>query len=505
MLKLSMPYGDGMVLQGGKPLRICGESDGAEVTVSVQGHSVSAKVADGRWEVSLPPLDYGEGETLEVHGGGETLVLRDVAVGEVWLAGGQSNMEFMLCYDSGWQSEKEQRPKIRFFDVPEIACDENLEDADYSKFGFWRKADSEENLRYYSAVAYYFAKKVSAETGHVVGMIGCNWSGTPACTWIDPKYLRGTPGEIWLTDYASRSEGFSEEEMRDAYRKNKFASDHSNLVDATAFLYIGSSHEQQKKMMAEHPFPAPAPGQKVPPDYVHAPGRLFSSMVGRVAPYTLRGFIWYQGESDELHPDVYDSMMSALVHCWRDTWGDGELPMYMAQLTSFGIWMTGTGNAYPTLRAMQEKAADEIDGLYMASTMDAGMMWDIHPKQKRPVGERMAKLALRHTYGKEIPDAGSPGVEQAEIGSGKVTLHMSFSSGGLSNGERLGQMLSLSIDGCRVYDFYAATECGCIVLRHPEILPGRKLHIEYAQGGYCPVDIFNSEGFSVRPFIIDCE
>lgn len=505
MLKLSMPYGDGMVLQGGKPLRICGESDGAEVTVSVQGHSASAKVTDGRWEVSLPPLDYGEGETMEVHGGGETLVLRDVAVGEVWLAGGQSNMEFMLCYDSGWQSEKEQRSKIRFFDVPEIACDENLEDADYSKFGFWRKADSEENLRYYSAVAYYFAKKVAAETGHVVGMIGCNWSGTPACTWIDPEYLRGTPGEIWLTDYASRSEGFSEEEMRDAYRKNKFMSDHSNLVDATAFLYIGSSREQQKKMMEEHPFPAPKPGQKLPPDYVHAPGRLFSSMVGRVAPYTLRGFIWYQGESDELHPDVYDSMMSALVRCWRDTWGDGELPMYMAQLTSFGIWMTGTGSAYPALRAMQEKAADEIDGLYMASTMDAGMMWDIHPKQKRPVGERMAKLALRHTYGREISDAGSPGVEQAEIGSGKVTLHMSFSSGGLSSGERLGQMLSLSIDGCRVYDFYAATECGCIVLRHPEILPGRKLHIEYAQSGYCPVDIFNSEGFSVRPFIIDCE
>lgn len=505
MLKMSMPYGDGMVLQGAKPLRIRGEAAGATVTVSIQGRSVSAEVTNGSWEVTLGPLDYGEGETLEISCGGETLVFRDVAVGEVWLAGGQSNMEFMLCFDAGWQDEKDQRPNLRFFDVPEIACDENLSDADYSKFGFWRKADSEENLRYYSAAAYYFAKKIAAETGHVVGIIGCNWSGTPACTWIDPEYLRGTPGEIWMTDYESQMEGFTEDGLRDAYRQNKFMSDHSDLVNATAFLYIGSTHEQQKKMMEERPFPAPAPGQKMPPNYVHAPGRLFKSMVKRVAPYTLRGFIWYQGESDEIHPEVYDSMMSSLVRCWRDAWGDNGLPMYMAQLTSFGIWMTGTGNAYPAIRTMQEKAASEVDGLYMASTMDAGMMWDIHPKQKRPVGERMAKLALRHTYGRDIPDAGSPGVEHAEIGIGKVTLHMSFSSGRLTGGEHLGQMVSLSIDGCRVFDFYAAVEHDCIVLRHFEILPGRRLHIEYAQGGYCPVDIFNGEGFSVRPFIIDCE
>ena len=127
------------------------------------------------------------------------------------------------------------------------------------------------------------------------------------------------------------------------------------------------------------------------------PGGLYETMLKKVAPYTARGVIWYQGESDEFHPAEYGFVFGNMIKGWRALWNE-ELPFLFSQLAPFEAWLSGTGVAYPELRYQQDQVTKNVPQTYMASIGDAGMQYDIHPKHKRPVGERMAELALGHVY-----------------------------------------------------------------------------------------------------------
>lgn len=142
----------------------------------------------GKWEVILPPLQAAESAEMVISGENSRICLKDVAVGEVWVAGGQSNMEFYMRYEKHMEEEKTvcTNPRIRMFDIPEVSYDGQAEDFDYSQMGFWRKADRE-NLEYFSAAAYYFAKELENKLKVPIGIIGCNWGGTSASVWMSPE------------------------------------------------------------------------------------------------------------------------------------------------------------------------------------------------------------------------------------------------------------------------------------------------------------------------------
>ena len=163
-MKLSPLFSDHMILQRGKRVPVWGEAaPGVEVRISIQGASYSAKAdASGSWCVPVGPLDAQESGTLEIAAGSERILLQDVAVGDVYLAGGQSNMEFLMRYEQHFAAEREScfDPLLRFYDVPEIAYDGQDRDFDYSRVGLWRSA-SKEDLDYFSAPGYYFAKPMS--------------------------------------------------------------------------------------------------------------------------------------------------------------------------------------------------------------------------------------------------------------------------------------------------------------------------------------------------------
>lgn len=510
MIKLSPVYQNGMVLQGGKAIRICGNAENeTAVLISIQGQSCRGIVQpDGRWEVQLQPLDYSLEEELVISGDKEQHCFTDVAVGEVWLAGGQSNMEFALRFDSEWpEIGTGLSPwNIRFFDLPEIACSEALTQQDYSRYGCWRKNDGPENLAYFSAVGYYFAQKIAAETGHVVGIVGCNWGGTPACTWADPQKIAETSADIWLKEYAQAMEGRTEQQLMSDYLTNPMQSDRSDLIGRPMDIKLltGIGPGEQKQLMAQMP-PIPADPQlesRMPPNYIHAPGRLFKSMVQQIAPYPVCGIIWYQGESDSLHPEVYDASMVAVINSWRELWKE-QLPFYQVQLPFFGKWLGCDGSAFPILRCMQKKVAKDLPEVYMTATMDCGMLWDIHPKNKRPVGERLGLLALVHTYHQTIMDAGSPDVESVRIEKGRAVLEMSFARAGLELCAQqwpAEKILELWVEGCMLPDFKVRIADNRIIVEHLEIQPGRTIRVRFAQAGYCPVGIVNHSGFSVQPF-----
>lgn len=163
------------------------------------------------------------------------------------------------------------------------------------------------------------------------------------------------------------------------------------------------------------------------PDHPWWPCGLYENMLVNVAPYTCRGVLCYRGESDEFHPEIYDQVLAVLIRNWRDLWHD-ELPFLMVQLAPFGAWLQNGSDAYPTLRDRQARAARDIPGVWLTSSSDSGMEWDIHPKHKRPIGERLALLALGHIYGRDILcDAAE--FESVKWEDGKRTLTFSYGDG----------------------------------------------------------------------------
>lgn len=477
-------------------MRIWGESGGERVEVSIQGIKACAPVENGKFQVLLPDLKYSVSETMTITGD-ETVVIHDVAIGEVWLAAGQSNMEFQMYFDRDFPAQTPGEQDLRYFGVPEIGCEEALKRFDYSDWGFWRKNDTRENLQYFSAVGFYFAKELAKRTGRVIGVINCSWGGTAALPWIDPAYLRGTPGELWAEEYQKAVSGASKEERREEYLSNPMSARGKQFDNpGSCSLLFGLSHQKQRELMKE----MPPMGSALRPPYFGAPGRLFESMVKRVAPYRVRGVLWYQGESDSMHPERYGSMLTGLIHCWRDLWQE-ELPFYLVQLPSFGEWLGGTGKAYPEIRRHQEITTDKMEQTFLISAMDCGMLWDIHPKRKKPIGKRLALLALKETYGFHLL-AGSPRPIDVSTQPGRITIRFSDAEGGLVWKEELegSRALDLRINDCSIKDFWWEVADDTIVIEADSLQPGCTVQVLFAANGYDPVNIFNQAGFSLRPF-----
>ncbi len=420
MLQLNPLFSDHMILQQGKPAAVfgCGEP-GKTVIASLKDASgkteaegASEVSEDGTFLLTLPALSPGLDKTLVVTDGTETFFVSDAAVGEVWLAGGQSNMEYLMNADAERDQEIEglkTRPEevlrsIRFYDVPEISFEGAEEVFDFSNFGKWRTM-SKEDLVYFSAVSYYFERKLYENLDVPVGVIGCNWGGSSASCWMPEETIREAGGEVWLREYEDGLTKIPDPEAAFELFKKTGGSRVADPAVPNPFdriLFPGFSHEEQlqaMKMMAD----AGAEGaMALIPQHPWRPCGLYELMLKKVIPYTLQGFIWYQGCSDEPHADIYNAMMSALIGKWRADFGGETLPFITVQLAPFGEWLGNFGNHYPAVRRAQEETADSVEKVYLVSMGDAGMYYDIHPKHKRKPGERAALLALKYVYGKDV-------------------------------------------------------------------------------------------------------
>lgn len=202
-LQAAKIFQSGMILQRGKELAVWGTGNpGESVCVEIQGKSAASLTdGNGTWSTILPPLKASEEETLVIKTANEVITFDQVAVGEVWLAGGQSNMEFYMRYEKHIEEEKPvcDNLRIRFFDVPEVAFDGQLEAFDYNRMGVWRKATLKD-IEYYSAVGYYFEKEIEKALDVPVGIVGCNWGGTTSSAWMNPETVEKV-GKPWIDAY----------------------------------------------------------------------------------------------------------------------------------------------------------------------------------------------------------------------------------------------------------------------------------------------------------------
>ena len=498
-----MMFQDGMVLQRDKRISIWGTADpGADVRVVMQDMEENTSAGrDGKWAVCCGPFRTSFKEDMFISSGTECIWIHDVAVGEVWLAGGQSNMEFPMRFDEHLVAEKDNQDSfIRFFDYPEVAYTGQIEEADYSRnYGFWRFCEPDQ-LERFSAVGYYFAKKIRQQYDVPIGIIGCNWGGTPACAWMSEEAICSCGGKTWIEDYQSAIRNLDMDKYASEFRSNPWNYKTDLAADPMfEILEIGYPSEVILKKVDEaglNDALTPAMG----PYSERRPAGLYHSMLCEVAPYGIRGVIWYQGEADDEKAEIYHRMFPALIQCWRDLWQE-DLPFLFVQLAPFGHWLACRGTRYPEIRAAQQWTADHVRNTAMAVISDSGSEWDIHPKNKQPVGERLALLAEHYVYGEDIL-CEAPGMTEITVGKGIITLFFEHAGEGLQLQEKRLDSLEIYQGGYPVdYDSCVASG-NTVLISGNKIRPDLPTEVRLGWTAYHRMNLKNSAGIPARPAIV---
>ena len=427
-------FSDHMVLQRNKFTAVFGEaSNGALVDVqlfSAQRKLLSKNTSvaeDGRWLVKLEPQAAQTGCKLVISSGEESRTFSDIAIGEVWLAGGQSNMEFELqnCTEGPAElADNSAGKNIRFYYTNKIGwMDDKFFEAERNTA--WQTWDSPARGAW-SAVGYFFAKKLAADLDCTVGIIGCNWGGTSASAWIRREYLEADRDlNTYLTEYEEATRGKTIEQQCkefDAYEieNAKWQEKYSKLWEQDH----GISWEAAEKILGKNPWPGPK-SCKNP----YRPCGLYNCMISRILPYTLKGILWYQGESDDHKPAFYYKLFRAMVDNWRNDWDDNLLPFVSVQLPVHRYEADPDFKHWCIIREEQAKAAARISNVWLTSAFDLGQYSDIHPRAKKTLAERMENLALAKVY-QLLPsvDACAPEFESCmtvykENGCGSIILN----------------------------------------------------------------------------------
>lgn len=396
---LSLPhfFSDHMVVQREAPAAIWGKAAAnTEVKVSFKGNTASIESdADGNWRTAVVTgLADAQGADLTVVSGDETITIEDVLVGEVWLASGQSNMVFSVGRVEAYAEEiaAADFPQIRFFLAPMVTAVEPQDDIE----GEWSLC-SPETVSDYSAVAYFFAKKLNAELGVPIGVIKSAWGGKPIETFTSREALKTVPGTKAMVDVLMETDAAYDSEQAQNFYEKRLSDWEVKIADF-------------KKMDPEKRGRAPKkPAQpKRPLDSEGKPGVLFDSMINPFVGYTLRGAIWYQGEANAKAGAVpYDVTLPLMINDWRARWDD-NFSFYFVQLANFKEVATEPGNSdpWPLLQDRMRLVLGTTPKTGMATINDVGAATDIHPKNKHDPGERLARWALVKDYGKSGPYSG---------------------------------------------------------------------------------------------------
>lgn len=421
---LSLPhfFSDHMVLQREATASIWGKAaPGAEVEVSFQGKSGKTRAdGDGAWRttVATGPAD-AEGSDLAVRSGDESLVIADVLVGEVWLASGQSNMVFTMDRVEAYAGEiaEADYPGIRFFLAPMVTAVEPQDDIE----GEWSLCDSG-SLPGYSAVAYFFAKKLHEELGVPIGVIKTAWGGKPVETFTSREALNALPGTRALVEAAVAADADYDPAQARSFHEKRLAEWETSLA----------AWRKKPENERGRPPRKPAPPKR-PLDTEGKPGVLFNSMIHPFVGYTLRGAIWYQGEGNAKPGAVpYDRTLPLLINDWRERWDD-EFSFYFVQLANFRQPSTepGDDDPWPLLQDRMRRVLETTPKTGMAIINDVGEADDIHPKNKHDVGERLALWALAKDYGLELEVWSGPLFRAAKFGDGVARVTFDQAGDGL--------------------------------------------------------------------------
>lgn len=467
-LQLPAIYGDNMVLQHGKPLVIEGIANvGARVDLSIgtQYYSTTATV-NGQWQVHLSPLKAKETYTLNIRSGKERKVFKNIIAGDVWLCSGQSNMEFTLDQTSTGANDIQQatHPNIRFCDMKarwrtdavqwsNTALD-SINHLQYFTSAQWQTCSPETAGRF-SAVGYYFGKKLQEETDIPIGLICNAVGGSPIEAWVDRHTLERNFPRI-LNDW----------------RNNDFIMD---WVRKRAGENIAKATDKNQR----HPY---------------EPCYLYEASIAPLKSLAIKGVVWYQGESNAHNKDAYSKLFTLLVESWRNTWNQADMPFYYVQLSSINRPSWGW------FRETQRRLLYSSPHLGMAVSYDCGHPTDVHPKNKRPIGERLAYWALYDSYNRKDIVPSGPLCKLVLFSETRAILDFDYSEGLQSNDGKA--LRSFEVAGSNGI-FYPATahivgnkiEVSSIQVTHP-------VQVRYGFSPFTDGNLVNGAGLPASTFLI---
>jgi sialate O-acetylesterase len=409
---VSLPsiFGDNMVLQRDLPIPVWGTaSPGEKVTVTLGSDSQSATASpDGHWRVNLSPLKAGGPLELTVSAA-NTLSFKNVLVGEVWLASGQSNMHMRVKQTENADAEIADAtlPNIRLCTVEDISA-AAPQDHLYAE---WVEC-SPKTATNFSAVAFFFAKKLHADLGVPVGIIHASWSGTCVEAWISHASLAAIPDAKPLL--AAWDDFLSVDSTAMAAEKAHFPSQFAAW---------------QKEYAAAEP--GVRPGAPNPPDPLYQrPSGDFNAMIAPVIPFGIRGVIWYQGEGNSERAVQYRSLFPALIRDWRSLWGEGDFPFLFVQLSSYTAAKPNPSDSEWAETREAQSMTLSLPNTAMAVSLDCGDAKQVHYLRKKPVGERLALAAEGTVYGKDVIYQG-PTYDSMDAKDGKIAVRFKHTDGGL--------------------------------------------------------------------------
>jgi len=607
--------GNGMVLQRGEELKIWGwASAGEAVNVKFNKKTYATTTGkDGMWSIKLPTMKAGGPYTMEVKGK-NTIMLKDILIGDVWLCAGQSNMVHQMRLHNVRYADdiaKADNVQIRQFFVPNttnLLAPQN----DY-KEGEWKTATSA-NIGDFSAVAYFFAKKLYEEYKVPIGIVNASWGGTPIESWIsedgfkkfpdvletvtknkDTAYIasqtakggsnkpepedKGLTSKWYTNEYIEKGwhtiaiPGYWEDQgVRDLdgvvwYRRvievpqsmavDKVKLFMGRIVDAdevyingkkignTTYLYPQRRYEVPKgilqagkNLIAVRVTNNSGKGGFVPdkPYYIasgndtigltgywqykvgrvntpsgrpgsfgialhNQPTALYNAMVAPIVNYRVKGFVWYQGESNTGKADEYTKLQTALIQDWRGKWNK-ELPFIFAQLPGFMDYRyLPSESQWANFREAQAKTLS-ITNTAMAVAIDLGEWNDIHPDRKKEVGERLALAAQKVAYGKALVYTG-PAFKSYTIEGNKIVLSFDNASTGLttSDGEAPEEFAIAGADKKFVWA-KAKIEGSKIIVWSDEITEPKYVRYAWADNPVNP-NLINTEKLPAAPFRTD--
>jgi len=462
-IKMPLIFGDHMVLQQNATLPVWGWADpGEKVTVTFSGQMKSTTaVDDGSWRIDLTPVvKSAQGQALTISGK-TTLTFQDVLVGDVWVASGQSNMEFGIHQDRyAADVAKADDPQLRLFFVPKVTAlkpandflvDPASEGAPYSAKWFLCTPEnlSKINGQGFATAAYYFARDIRQVRSEPLGMIECSWGGTRAETWTS---LSGLEKDAALAHYVDQQKRnvVQYPQLAPTYPQKKAEFDAAiKIWNTEVGDPLGKAENDwkiavQTAQAAGQPIPPkPQPSRprpsdpQVPDGGNNGPANLFNGMVSPLIPFAIKGVIWYQGEFNSGYDSgrEYATLFSRLITDWREKWAQGDFPFIFVQLPNYGPLPTEPseeGDGWRWVREGQLKALS-LPNTGMASAIDIGDPFLLHPPDKLDVGHRLA-LAARHVaYGENIVSSG-PLYDSMTIEGNKIRLTFKSTGDGLTLG-----------------------------------------------------------------------
>ena len=454
--QLSLPkiFSNGMIIQRNKPILVTGNYiPNKKITISFE-KKIEKILSDenGSWKAELESMNAGGPYTMKVSGEtGDSVIIKNILIGDVWFCAGQSNMNFILSADKSWQSEKSNlnNPQIREF---RCAMPEGLINPENEEHSQWRQAIGDK-AKLFSAVAYYFAKQIQLSENIPIGIVVMACGGARAEAFTDVNDLKQNPNLQPLMNYWK-------DKMNDL---------------------------------------------KLPQNQV--PGKFFDN-IKSILPFSIKGILFYQGESNTLpdqsgrsiteRADEYEAILKTLIFCYRQTWNNNSLPFYLIQLPNY---IDKSGDIqWAKIRQAQLNILKTLPNTGLVVTIDVGDSTDIHPKNKKTVGERAARWALHDVYKhKNILECG-PIIKNVFVKNEKTIIKFDYISGGLKGKEPFTEFeISDQSHPDLFIPAHAQINKNKIILFSDKVK--KPSAIRYGWKDNPKAELFNDEGLPASPYI----